>query len=226
MSKAANLNQTEDLKSFLTQTKRKKINPSKKNKKKEDEKEMARLMIDELFEIQKLKVPANCWKDSKRMEKLLLDICKTVNALTKCCAAQTRLTATELVARPTYVEELQNIRDNVNKAIIPKEFAAGLTANEGKGDDEEEEAPPFDPNYENISHLTKVSLRRGNQSKTQSAIELGSPGSNLLVDSPGDLTLEQVKEEDGSDHSQPEASSNAKKIKFADEVVDKPAQKP
>ena len=47
-----------------------------------------------------------------------------------------------------------------------------------------------------------------------------------MADSPGDLTLEQVKEEDASDHSQPEASSNAKKIKFADEVVDKPAQKP
>ena len=102
----AHLDQSDGLKDFLGSTKRKKINPSKKNKKKEDEKELARLMVDELFEVQKLKVPANCWKDSKRMEKLLLDICKTVNALTKCAAIQTRLTATELMARPTYVEEL------------------------------------------------------------------------------------------------------------------------
>ena len=169
MNKLANMNQSDGLNDFLTQTKRKKINPSKKNKKKEDEKEMARLMVDELFEIQKLKVPVNVSKESKRLEKLLIDICKTINALTKCCAMQTRLTATELVARPTYVEELQNIKDNVSKAVISKEYAAGLTDTQSHIGDEEEEAPPFDENYENISHLTKVSIRRSNPGKNVSA---------------------------------------------------------
>ena len=31
----------------------------------------------------------------------------------------TKTMATELVARPTYVEEFQNIRDNVHKAVAP-----------------------------------------------------------------------------------------------------------
>ena len=130
MSKSNNVakfDQSDDLKKFLTSTKRKKINPHKKNKKKEEDKELRELMVDELFEIQKLKCPMNVINDRKRLEHLLFDICKTVNALTKCAAQQTRLTATELRARPTYVEEMNNIRDNIHKAVMPKEFAAGLS---------------------------------------------------------------------------------------------------
>ena len=163
---------------------------------------MARLMIEELFEIQKLKVPAHICEDSKRMEKLLLDICKTINALTKCCALQTRLTATELVARPTYVEELENIRDNVNKAVISKEYASGLTDIQSHAGDEEEEAPPFDPNYENISHLSKVSIRRSNQGQTVKAVKLVDKSvSSPIVSAPLEMQLQQVKEEDASDHT-------------------------
>lgn len=41
------------------------------------------------------------------------------------------------------------------------EFAEGLAEERApKGDDDEEEAPPFDPDYENISHLSKVSVIR------------------------------------------------------------------
>ena len=164
----AHLNQSDDLKDFLTTTKRKKINPNKKNKKKEEEKELARLMVDELFEIKKLKVGQHIWKDGKRLEKLLEDICKTVNALTKCAAQQTRLTATELVARPTYIEEFQNIRDNVNRAILPKEDVAALGISIQKqvsasGDQEDEQ---FDEDYDNISHLSKFSIRRHRNHET------------------------------------------------------------
>lgn len=209
MDKLARLNQTDDLKKFLTSTKRQKINPLKKNKKKEEDQELSRLMVDELFEIQKLKVVVNVTNDRKKLEKLLLDLCKTVNALTKCCAQQTRLTATELLARPTYVEELNNIRDNVNKAILPKEYAAGLTqekvAAEFLEDDEDKE---FDANYDNISHLSKLSLRR-KESNTKTAVgvkQLGLP----TQQSPAALTppcnislnLEQVQEEEGSEPSQ------------------------
>lgn len=55
------------------------------------------------------------------------------------------MTATELIARPTYVEEFQNIRDNLKKAIK-------MT------DDEPDE--DLDDNWENVSHLSKYSRRR------------------------------------------------------------------
>lgn len=47
------------------------------------------------------------------------------------------------MARPTYIEEFNNIRDNVNKAIKPK--------------DEDIE---IDEEWDNISYMSKVSIRR------------------------------------------------------------------
>ena len=51
------------------------------------------------------------------------------------------MTAVELLARPTYVEEFENIRDNVNLAIKPRE-------NEGAAD-------VIDDNWENVSHYSR-----------------------------------------------------------------------
>ena len=70
-------------------------------------------MVTELKDIQKLKVSSNDVKDSKLTLKLLKEMCFTINTLTRCANMQTRITASELVARPTYVEEFQNIKDNV-----------------------------------------------------------------------------------------------------------------
>lgn len=60
---------------------------------------------------------------------------------------QTKLTATELMARPTYVEEFQNIRDNVNKAVM------NTTSVAPKQNEDE---------CDNISHYSKMSVRRSN----------------------------------------------------------------
>lgn len=81
------------------------------------------------------------------------------------------------------MEELNNIRDNVNKAIITKEFSAGLSQdkrNSTIGEDEDEDVQEFDENFDNISHLSKMSVVRkeyklhdvadnGIKSKTQSS---------------------------------------------------------
>jgi hypothetical protein len=60
------------------------------------------------------------------------------------------LTATELMGRPTYVEEFQNIRDNVNKAVMNKEVANSLVKGMTGTDDD----------CDNISHYSKISMRR------------------------------------------------------------------
>ena len=49
-----------------------------------DNDEKKRLTITELFDLKKLKFPPNVWKDGRKLEKLLYDIVKTVNTLTKC----------------------------------------------------------------------------------------------------------------------------------------------
>lgn len=102
--------------------------------------EVDRLLIKDFIEIKKLKMGQGVWKDGKKVEKLLGELCSTVNRLVKGAIMQTKLTATELVARPTYAEEFANIKDNVNKAIRPTKSEAGT--------DE----------WENISHYSKRSF--------------------------------------------------------------------
>ena len=114
-----------------------------RNKTKE---EIKRLTIKELFKLGKpLRFTRGVWKDGQKLEKLLTDICKVVNVLVTCSQKQTRLTATELVARPTYVEEFMNIRDNVSKAIMPRDDEAQVQ---------------IDDDWDNISHLSKMSISR------------------------------------------------------------------
>ena len=43
---------------------------------------------------------------------------KTINKLVKGVQKQSKLTAKELIARPTYAEEFQNIRENVHKVVL------------------------------------------------------------------------------------------------------------
>ena len=102
-------------------------------------------MIYDLFKIKKLKVPDMVWRDGKKLGKLLDDLVEAVNALTKCAIQQTQMTATEMIARPTYAEEFQNIRDNLKKAIKPTE------CNQTSQD--------IDEDWENVSHYSKISTR-------------------------------------------------------------------
>ena len=67
---------------------------------------------------------------------------------------QTRLTATELCARPTYAEEYQNIKDNVNLAVRPA----------GNKRDDSRPVDMINEDYENISHYSKKSIRRHRES--------------------------------------------------------------
>ena len=72
-----------------------------------------RLIVEEFFAINPLKLPANAWKDHKKLTRFLQDVTDYVNKIIRACQIQSRLIATELVARPTYAEEFQNIRNKI-----------------------------------------------------------------------------------------------------------------
>ena len=108
------------------------------------------------------------------------------------------MTATELLARPTYVEEFQNIRDNVNKAIKPRE------------DNEPAEKDMIDDEWENISHYSKRKVSRerdrdmSNNSMVMSSNSSESSSKQRGKDVHLDLKpLDQVKEEDEASEMTP-----------------------
>ena len=67
-----------------------------------------------------LKLQSDAWKDHKKLTKFLSEVMTYINKIVKGCQLQTRLTASELVSRPTYAEEFQNIRENIHKAVVPE----------------------------------------------------------------------------------------------------------
>ena len=87
-------------------------------------------------------------------------MCTRLNTLLKMAQQQTKLTASELVLRPTYKEEFQNIRDNVHKAIQPRDSAQ------------------IDEDWDDISHYSKISMKRpkNNSSKHDSVKQQPGPG--------------------------------------------------
>lgn len=56
----------------------------KKGKGKRTGGEADRLLCKELFEIKKMKVTPNVWKDGKKLEALLEEMSKTINTIVKC----------------------------------------------------------------------------------------------------------------------------------------------
>ena len=80
--------------------------------------EVKRLMVEDILDIRPLKLPNDAWKDHKKLTKFLQDVMLTVNRLIKGAQRQTKTTANELVARPTYAEEFANLRENVHKVIV------------------------------------------------------------------------------------------------------------
>ena len=87
-----------------------------KNKKK-NESEYEKLLVSEFIEMTPIKLPKTAYKDQKRLSEFLNDVSIMLNRLLRSCQNLTKLTATELVARPTYAEEFQNIRSSVHKAV-------------------------------------------------------------------------------------------------------------
>ena len=75
-------------------------------------------MSCDIMETPSLNLPAEAWRDHKKLTKFLKDVTVTVNKLIKGCQEQSKVFAIELINRPTYAEEFQNIRDNVHKAVI------------------------------------------------------------------------------------------------------------
>ena len=65
-----------------------------------------------------MRLPADAIRDSEKLTKFLEDVEITVNRLIKGVKKQTTMTSNELVARPTYAEEFQNIRENVHKVVL------------------------------------------------------------------------------------------------------------
>ena len=73
--------------------------------------------MQEFIKIKPIKLALDTSRDARKLQKFLTDINNSLNHLVTACQVQSRLTATELVARPTYAEELENIRVNMPKAV-------------------------------------------------------------------------------------------------------------
>ena len=74
-------------------------------------------MVKRLYDIPEVTIKKGVCKDVRALEKCLEGIAHTINVIVRCAQQQTKLTASELVARPTFVEEFENIRENVIKAV-------------------------------------------------------------------------------------------------------------
>ena len=66
-------------------------------------------------------MPIDVWKDHKKLSKFLYEVHEAVNKILSACQQQTRLVANELVARPTYAEEFENIRSNIHTVVRKKQ---------------------------------------------------------------------------------------------------------
>lgn len=66
-------------------------------------------------------MPLDVWKDHKKLSKFLHEVHEAVNKMMTACQQQTRLVANELVARPTYAEEFENIRSNIHTVVKKKQ---------------------------------------------------------------------------------------------------------
>ena len=76
------------------------------------------MIVKNITETQPLILPKDCARDLKKIKKFLEDVEKNFNKLLRGCIQLTQLTADEMVARPTYKEEFENIRHNVHKVIL------------------------------------------------------------------------------------------------------------
>lgn len=78
---------------------------------------MSQLLVEEFFDMKPIKLSSDAYKDQKKLNMFLKGTETMLNKLLRACQVLTKLTASELVARPTYAEEFNNIRSNVHKAV-------------------------------------------------------------------------------------------------------------
>lgn len=78
------------------------------------EAEMQRLMVDDILELQPIRLPAEAWRDHKKLTKFLQEVEMTVNKLIEGVQEQTRTTAEEFMSRPTFAEEFVSLRQTMN----------------------------------------------------------------------------------------------------------------
>ena len=95
--------------------------PISRTRKTKEEIDKERLLIDDLLELKPLKVPQDISRDVKKLTKFLMEMSEQFNRMIKGVQKFNRLAAGELIARPTYAEEFQNIRENVNKVVVPND---------------------------------------------------------------------------------------------------------
>ena len=74
--KRVSMKQSSGLHEFIGSGKRQR---NKKNQKPKEVDDITRLQVEDIFEIKKLKFIPNVWKDGKKLEKLLSDMCKCIN---------------------------------------------------------------------------------------------------------------------------------------------------
>lgn len=67
--------------------------------------EQERLIVSELMDLKAHKVPNDIHRDAKKLAKFLEDLTDSFNKLVKGVQRFNRISASELMARPTYAEE-------------------------------------------------------------------------------------------------------------------------
>ena len=93
-------------------------------------------MVEELLNLKTMRMPTDIARDMKKLTKFLSDFTEQYNKLIKGIAKFNRLTAAELIARPTYAEEFQNIRENVHKVVVPNDPEAWMKSQYSQLSDE------------------------------------------------------------------------------------------
>ena len=71
-------------------------------------------------------MPNDAWRDSKKLTRFLTEVETALNKLIEGTSKLTRLTASELVLRPTYVEEFENLRDNMKNQAEPRSSISSM----------------------------------------------------------------------------------------------------
>ena len=73
-----------------------------------------RLIIEELMDFEPLKVPTDFSRDIKKLTKFLTEVQEKFNKLLRGVQRFNKVTARELMARPSYTEAFESIRGNIS----------------------------------------------------------------------------------------------------------------
>ena len=102
------------------------LSPTKNSKTKkvlQHEQNRGLYIIDTVQSLQTLVLPSEVGQDKKQLAFFLQNVTKTINKIIRGMQKLNNMTADQLVARPTYAEEFQNIRENVHKVVLNTSLA-------------------------------------------------------------------------------------------------------